>query len=264
MPCARLLACALLTLFACDQPRPRASGSGDAPRASGADSGARDALASLDSGDDRADAGLPGRDASDVAEAGASDAAEGDAGRGIATCMRACSEARDCVTASSAVVDVDNWSCVQGGCQYLGCRSDRECADTYGGDWLCRVTFAGGLPGCVRGCSTPGDCAVDAPLLGERNYRCDRGACVWQGCTSDEECAAAQRDARYRCETSLPLGLRVCVMECTQAADCVLPGSSAAFDADNHACEAGRCRYLGCRNADECRAVMADDSYVCR
>jgi hypothetical protein len=261
---ARLLLCALLTLLACGQPRPRASGSRDASRASGTDSGARDALASVDSGDERADAGLLGRDASGEAEAGPPDAGEADAGWGIATCMRACSEPRDCVTASSAVVDVDNWSCVQSACQYLGCRSDRECSETYGDAWLCRVTFTGGLPGCVKRCAAPSDCAVDAPLLGERNYRCVRGACVWQGCSSDEECAAANRDARYRCEASLPVELRVCVLECSRLADCVLPGSSAAFDADNYACEARRCRYLGCRNADECRAVMADDSYVCR
>jgi len=53
-----------------------------------------------------------------------------------------------------------------------------------------------------------------------------------------------------------------CVATCSAPSDCAT--SSAAFDADNYACESGRCRYVGCKNDDECKSTFSSAFYACR
>jgi hypothetical protein len=49
---------------------------------------------------------------------------------------------------------------------------------------------------------------------------------------------------------------------CQTAADCKT--DSGAYDADNYACDSGKCRYLGCANDAECATTFGSPSYVCR
>jgi hypothetical protein len=49
---------------------------------------------------------------------------------------------------------------------------------------------------------------------------------------------------------------------CTVAADCAT--TSAAYDADNYACDSGLCHYVGCKNDAECKSSFAKSNYACR
>jgi len=57
--------------------------------------------------------------------------------------------------------------------------------------------------------------------------------------------------------------LPVCVATCTQASDCASGPPGTTIDADNYACEGGRCRYLGCRSTQECTTTYNDPDYTC-
>jgi hypothetical protein len=54
-----------------------------------------------------------------------------------------------------------------------------------------------------------------------------------------------------------------CVETCQSPADCVPAQTSALTDADNYACNAGRCQYKGCNSTAECQAVYMSNAYVC-
>ena len=114
-------------------------------------------------------------------------------------------------------------------------------------------------PLCQRACTAPADCASGTALYDATHYACESGACRWLGCRGDPECAAAFGSSRYACRTVS--GLSLCVQTCAVAADCA---TSAAFDADNYACDAGACRYLGCNDDAECASTFTSDRYVCR
>lgn len=135
--------------------------------------------------------------------------------------------------------------------------SDAASAPDTGGD----VSDAGGsrLAFCQRTCSAPADCASPSPLYDGSHYACDAGVCRWLGCRSDDECRSAFGSTTYACRDVG--GLSSCVMTCSAPADCA---SSAAFDADNYACEGGTCRYLGCNTDDECAGSFGSSAYVCR
>lgn len=51
-----------------------------------------------------------------------------DLGAGVMTCATACSTATDCDQGQLAY-DADNYECVSGHCEYLGCNSDAECME---------------------------------------------------------------------------------------------------------------------------------------
>jgi hypothetical protein len=54
-----------------------------------------------------------------------------------------------------------------------------------------------------------------------------------------------------------------CRIGCAAPADCATAGV-ALYDASHYACEAGLCRWTGCRADDECRAVFMRADYACR
>lgn len=199
------------------------------------------------------------------------DAGEGARDAGAATlpfCRLACATAADCAQPSAAY-DEDNYRCAAGVCEYTGCRSDDECRAVFmSGAYVCSDAL--GLPSCLQACATAGDCGTGSAAFDADNYRCDAGVCLYEGCRDDAECAATFFDPAYDCrdvlppDTGLPLPVarRNCVRSCTAPADCAQP--SPAFDADNYACEGGACRYVGCRDDDECRLSLMRSDYVCR
>lgn len=183
-------------------------------------------------------------------------------------CRVACSSAADCAQPSPAY-DEDNYRCADGLCEYTGCRSDAECQAVFmSSGWVCREL--GTLPVCQQACASAADCGQGTAAFDDDNYACDGGVCRYVGCRDDAECAATFVDDRYVCRDVLPpdTGLPIpvartnCVLSCTTPADCATP--SAAYDADNYACEAGACRYVGCRDDGECRSSLMSDAYVCR
>jgi hypothetical protein len=60
-------------------------------------------------------------------------------GAGFNTCWQTCSVAGDCSSASSPLLDDDNYTCDDAGiCHWLGCNSTMECTDAYmSPDYVC-------------------------------------------------------------------------------------------------------------------------------
>lgn len=58
-----------------------------------------------------------------------------------------------------------------------------------------------------------------------------------------------------------PPALPTCVLTCGAATDCAT--ASVLTDADNWACTALRCKYLGCQSATECQQAFFNTAYVC-
>jgi hypothetical protein len=112
------------------------------------------------------------------------------------------------------------------------------------------------IPACNRTCTLAAECAGGTLTTDTNNYACTRGLCEYLGCVNDEECFAtfAPTGGDWRCVTPTGGGIPTCSEVCGSAADCASP--SPAVDADNYACERGTCRYLGCRNDDECTATF--------
>lgn len=232
------------------------------------------------------DRGLPGRDSSFGTDGETMPSADGagldgpssalDAssdpvdggGLSLPFCRLGCETVASCALPSAAY-DEDNYRCAGNLCEYTGCRSDAECQATFmSSGWLCRDL--GGLPTCQQACAAAADCGQGTAAFDDDNYACESGVCRYTGCATDAECASTFLDDRYVCRDVLPpdTGLPVptartnCVQSCVTPADCA--AASAAFDADNYACEGGVCRYVGCRDDSECRASLMNDAYVCR
>lgn len=116
------------------------------------------------------------------------------------------------------------------------------------------------IPLCQQTCSTAADCATASAAYDADNYACEGGICRWKGCNSDEECKSSFASSAYACRTVS--GVKQCVKACASASDCSM--GSAAYDADNYACEAGSCRWIGCNTDAECASSFASSDYVCR
>jgi len=57
--------------------------------------------------------------------------------------------------------------------------------------------------------------------------------------------------------------LPTCYQTCAVAADCILPNGGTLYDADNYACEAGRCVWTGCTSTTECTSALMSPNYAC-
>lgn len=221
------------------------------------DAGARDGSTSVDGG-------APG-------DAGAvSDAARPSDGGGpaLSFCQLGCTTGADCSTPSAAF-DEDNYRCEVGVCRYTGCNDDDECRATFASErYVCRDPGTG-LRSCLLGCTSAADCSTGTAAFDADNYRCTDGVCIYEGCNEDVECTATF-GAGYGCRDAeppstplpLPAARRNCVRLCAAASDCAT--DSGAFSADNYACRAGACVWLGCGSDVECRATLSSDAYVCR
>jgi hypothetical protein len=108
---------------------------------------------------------------------------------------------------------------------------------------------------CYAQCSVAANCATTVAYLDADNYACTGGYCHYLGCNNDAEC---QTIGAWVCRGQ-GSGMKGCVHTCSTTADC--SSGVAYMDADNYACEAGACRYLGCNNDAECQTIGA---YACR
>lgn len=175
----------------------------------------------------------------------------------LPACVLTCAGAADCATAS-ALTDVDNWGCNASRCEYKGCQSNVECQQAlFNPNYVCEPG-AGGLPTCTLTCDTTADCATATALTDADNWACNANRCEYKGCQSDSECQQALANPAYSC---VPGPLPTCLLGCAAPADCVT--ASVLTDADNWACEADHCKYLGCQSAAECQQGLANANYTC-
>jgi hypothetical protein len=183
-----------------------------------------------------------------------------------ATCRPTCSTAADCGMAGDPLYDPSHFACQKGRCEWLGCNSAAECsAEAHGGNFVCRST--GGAPSCTPSCRTPADCvppnAAGVALEDASHFACTNGACVWLGCRSTAECAAATHATKVACDQPAGAPAPTCVPTCTSAADCAMQGTGILGDASHYTCVAGRCQWLGCKSTMECTVALASSKYVC-
>lgn len=83
----------------------------------------------------------------------------------------------------------------------------------------------------------------------------DEDAGAGDGGGSEEDAGGGERDGG-----GMPIAF--CRLGCSTSSDCTTP--SAAFDADNYACEGSACVYRGCNTDAECASSFSDSRYACR
>ncbi|MDX9723587.1 MAG: hypothetical protein RBU37_22765 [Myxococcota bacterium] len=114
---------------------------------------------------------------------------------------------------------------------------------------------------CALSCVLAADCvsAFSATAItDDDNYACDQGRCTWLGCLNDGECDALFGAGTRHC-VAFEDEPASCIPPCEEASDCVSDSGTAMRDADNFACEAGACRYLGCLSDEECEQSLSAD-----
>jgi hypothetical protein len=215
--------------------------------------------------------GAPGTDTTGSDGATSDTSTTPDAGPPIPFCIATCSAPSDCATASAAF-DGDNYACDTGTCRYIGCKSDDECRSSFASAlYACRSVSGSTTPTCVHVCSAPADCTVASggTAYDADNWSCESKSCKYLGCNTDDECRSSFGGGSYVCRTisvpgldPLPTALKNCVKSCSTPTDCST--TSAAFDADNYACESGACRYKGCNSDAECKASFSKSNYACK
>jgi hypothetical protein len=190
----------------------------------------RDAGAAMDAGRPRADAGV-------------------DAGPIVMTrCQRACDTPSDCAR-TTADTDADNWDCIGGGCRYIGCSSDAECASG-----RCTPSELGAdVDLCHSACATTADCGDVVGSTGR--LECVGGLCQFTGCTDDAFCEQHAWPGS-RC-IAVPDGVRQCRMPCATSSDCDVLASQLP-----QACEEGFCLGARCESDAECPMAFGS-AYAC-
>lgn len=113
---------------------------------------------------------------------------------------------------------------------------------------------------CAWACDVAADCGMGmAGTIGDDdNYVCENGGCRWTGCNSDAECRTSLATQEAVCEMAFGQTVPNCWYTCTTAADCARGPAGGTSDADNFACDDGKCRWLGCNSTAECRTPSGD------
>jgi hypothetical protein len=117
----------------------------------------------------------------------------------VKTCRPTCGSANDCATPGQPLQDKGHFSCAANRCEWLGCRSDTECAGAVMSDKVACASVPGAeIKTCVPTCQTNMDCVVQGNSLGDAtHWACNAGTCAWTGCTSTS--ASARTTSRPRC-----------------------------------------------------------------
>lgn len=184
----------------------------------------------------------------------------------VPSCGYSCSSPSECTSPDAPqLFDASHYSCATGVCEYTGCKNTAECVAVYGADYIC--ASENGVPHkyCQTGCSAPADCVTaGGPAVADASHwACNAGLCDYTGCKNDAECVAAY-GAQNACGTYPGLDYKVCQTTCDAPADCVSPGATDLYDASHWACNAGFCRYTGCKNDEECQAAVNNPGMVCQ
>ena len=181
----------------------------------------------------------------------------------ISVCLTQCEVAADCdlYNGQYTVYDANHYSCTGGGCVWLGCNSDAECAQLQAG-YKCHPQPFTDFKSCVPSCSSNLDCSLVAAgtLYDTDNYECAEGACVFTGCNTDSECQEAQGQS-FLCVDPFNIGQKSCYQSCASSNACGNPDAGPAYDANNYQCNNGLCIYSGCISDDECAETF--DAMVC-
>lgn len=207
----------------------------------------------------------PSSTGTDGADGGAEGEGEGEELEPVPYCRSECTTAADCALVGGPPhIDEDNYACVEGACEYLGCLREAEC-DALGASpdtFTCYREPGAAIRLCVRQCATVSDCIVEGATGAQDadNYECDDGACRYLGCRNDAECVTSLGAGAICVREGMVTP--ACALGCETAADCVTETSTAPFDENNYECASGACRWIGCVSDDECSDV--GENLICR
>ncbi len=118
------------------------------------------------------------------------------------------------------------------------------------------------MQSCYPTCVVVTDCMPASPntLYDADNYTCTDGKCSWTGCNNTDECTSTLGSLTYVCATAQGATIRTCHPTCMTVADCAPSGSPPLYDADNYACNEGRCEWTGCNDNTECASAFGASS----
>lgn len=167
----------------------------------------------------------------------------------VPTCVASCASSADCEIGVPPWA-ARNFACEAGACRWLGCLEDGDCNVL--SDGVCRPRD--GAMDCMARCTTSADCGRFEATSDADNFVCETGACRWLGCLSDFECAT-ESTVSFLCRSFG--GRPECTRPCFDVLDCARADADEPYTTDNFACEAGACRWLGCRSDAECIAPGA-------
>lgn len=155
-------------------------------------------------------------------------------------------------------------SCLLAACGGGGTAGDDGDDDTGNGDGGGNPDAGPPLPVCVQSCGTAADCATGTAgsFLDADNYTCDGGVCTWRGCLSTAECVTTYGTQAWTCEQAFGAATPTCWPTCTDPAQCAVAGSP-LYDANNYACDGGKCHWVGCNDTSECTAANNSSSWTC-
>jgi hypothetical protein len=184
---------------------------------------------------------------------GEGETAEGEGeGEGESENLQFCTTA--CVADDDAPGGGEVQRCQDGGCVYVGCSDDGDCADGFS----CGPSeLTAGLNDCFVACAVDDDCGGTYSSSGPQ--RCRTGQCRGVGCTDDAECVARLGSAAYAC-ASQERGVARCIFPCDVYDDCVTAVTGFPFDL---VCTDGECRVGACDSDADCPEAFGRDE-VCR
>jgi len=190
---------------------------------------------------------------------------DSDADGDFGTCRKSCNGPSDCVPPDPNQTQTENnWSCVSGHCEFLGCQNTSECQAVFPG--MQNITCNANVQPhqCTIPCTGPGDCAIpDSSLYGADNWSCTNQLCVYAGCNNDQECAAAYPNVDLGCAQYMDVP--ACLPTCGVPADCTDESIPAAlFDEDHWLCTGGVCEHKGCATTQECQdSALFGPNFIC-
>ncbi|MBC7171609.1 MAG: hypothetical protein H5U40_04245 [Polyangiaceae bacterium] len=146
----------------------------------------------------------------------------------LCVCNEECEDSLCRDRGPSCTVDDHCYSITTPICEAGHCVACRAHTDCEGADERCIEND------CVRPCLEDEEC----PLF----HRCDAGACVETGCSSDRECVYLLGDGRAKCRD------RACQVGCSSDYECDV----GAYEV----CSGGVCVFAGCASDAECRVIL--------
>lgn len=206
-----------------------------------------------------------------------------------ATCQQqatSCSQDSDCCLPASTIpcgTFGNSFSCVQGSCRRAGCQDKSECVayaqaihQDNAQDWDClEGTCPGDLDFCsvaVPSCSKDSDCCSpgDSNPCGAypNRWHCDQGKCVYDGCSSDNECVAWAQSIgspladSFICQPYACFDIGYCALKpapCSTPSDCCSPSSLVPCGtySNRYRCENGGCVLDRCKDHQDCQSYAS-------
>ncbi len=117
----------------------------------------------------------------------------------IPACVLACTTPSDCAL-QNVLFDADNYACVLGGCQWLGCNSAQECQTVFNDpSYVCEPQAGLQFNNCVRPCADVSECVAGLPAYDSDNYACTGARCRYLGCNDSAECQGSFQTGAWEC-----------------------------------------------------------------